>query len=133
MTSEYAAKKQEGTLSKDGKSYSVREIIQKGTTSCEMCWWYLGIIMACLSGLSSPGAYIVFGAIIENVGNRPGADGGKVLTAEELEASQLKAWEQTQITASGILIVAVYTWIVIGLMIFGMNYAASKASYRIKI
>ena len=76
----------------DKKELSVREVIHKQGSACEVAWYYLGIAMALFTGMASPSFYIVFGAIIDSTGNRPDPSSLEALSGEQLAEAQEKTW-----------------------------------------
>ena len=82
------------------------------------------------TGMASPSFYIVFGAIVDNTGSKPDA---ATMTQAELDAAYEDAFDKQLTTLYALIIVATYTWLTWSLMIFGMNYAASRAAYNIRI
>lgn len=69
MANEFKEKKESGQIKDDKKQVTVMGIVSGGTSGCEMCWWYVGIIGAFLSGMASPLGYVVFGALVDDVGS----------------------------------------------------------------
>ena len=55
------------------------------------------------------------------------------MTAAELDVANDKAWETQKKMAVALAVVASYSWVTWALMILGMNYAAEKAAYKIRM
>lgn len=124
-----------GGLKADGDPIGVSEMIMRVGSTCEKNLFIGGLIMAFLMGTVSPAFSFVFGGMIDSVGDFPdlSAEEAREMLQEKADAAEAQAWDNMKASALRMAFVGLYAWVTYGLMVFGMNYAANKAAYKIRI